>query len=92
MAFEFPRANPKQLFFPTLHIHDGKVYPKAKFDHSLYCQSREGEPLPLKEWRESFGPAAKFMTADKTQGLIDPERHCYLKAIRGERANEDIVV
>src|SRR5262245_21623687 len=24
MAFEFPRANPKQLFFPTVHIHDGK--------------------------------------------------------------------
>src|SRR5262249_48891473 len=29
MAFEFPRAEPGRIFFPTVHIHDGKVHPKA---------------------------------------------------------------
>ena len=38
MAFDFPRAA-KKLFFPTVHIHDGKVHDKADFDHALYCQA-----------------------------------------------------
>ena len=92
MAFRFPRRDPKRLFFPTVHIHDGKVHPKAKFDHSLYCQGREGEPLSLREWRESSVPAGRFMKSDQAQGLIEAEQHCYLKAIRGEHANEDIRV
>src|SRR5262245_34353387 len=29
MAFEFPRRNKKELFFPTVHIHDGKVHKSA---------------------------------------------------------------
>src|SRR5207248_7445223 len=36
MAFEFPRAAPARLFFPTVHIHDGKVHDTATFDHALY--------------------------------------------------------
>lgn len=38
MAFEFPRRDPKQLFFPTVHIHDGQVHAEAAFDHMLYFQ------------------------------------------------------
>ncbi|MBL8798600.1 MAG: hypothetical protein JNM56_32185 [Planctomycetia bacterium] len=38
MAFEFPRADPHWLFFPTLHVHDGQVDGRARFDHALYCQ------------------------------------------------------
>lgn len=37
MAFTFPSAIPEQLFFPTVHIHDGKVHPQAEFDHVLYA-------------------------------------------------------
>jgi hypothetical protein len=92
MAFEFPRANPKQLFFPTVHIHDGKVHPKATFDHALYCQKRDGERLSLPDWRESETTAGQFMTASKAAGVLDGARHCYLKQVRGERKNEDIVL
>lgn len=92
MAFEFPRANPKQLFFPTVHIHDGKVHPKATFDHALYCQKRDGERLSLPDWRESDRTAAQFMKGSKAAGVVDGARHCYLKQIRGERKNEDIVL
>jgi len=92
MAFEFPRANPKQLFFPTVHIHDGKVRPTAKFDHALYCQKRDGEKLSLPEWRESDVLAGQFMTVPKAAGIIDGTRHCYLKEVKGQRKNEDIVL
>ena len=39
MAFEFPRASKNILFFPTVHIHDGTVPAKARFDHSLFARS-----------------------------------------------------
>src|SRR5207237_3725851 len=51
MAFEFPRADRAKLFFPTVHIHDGTVKPKAKFDHMLFCQFTGGEMVP--DWEES---------------------------------------
>jgi hypothetical protein len=92
MAFEFPRLDPKRLFFPTVHIHDGKVHPKAAFDHSLYCQSLEGEALGLMTWQESGSPASRFVKTDLAQGLVDGARHVYLKTIRGEQKNEDTLV
>ena len=38
MAFDFPSSLRGKLFFPTVHIHDGKVHENAEFDHALYCQ------------------------------------------------------
>ena len=92
MAFEFPRVNPRQLFFPTLHIHDGQVHPKAAFDHSLYCQTREGDTTSMLQWEETELPAGRFMKVDAALGLVDGARHCFRKQIRGEQKNEDIVV
>jgi hypothetical protein len=89
MAFEFPRADPKKIFFPTVHIHDGKVHEKASFDHALYCQKREGDRTSLPEWRESTLPASHFMKVEKTQGIIDGKAHCYLRTIRGTQKNQD---
>jgi hypothetical protein len=72
MAFSFPRRDTKALFFPTVHIHDGKVHAKAGFDHALYCQPHERESLQLRDWRESIGNAKSFMKVDKAKGLIAP--------------------
>jgi hypothetical protein len=90
MAFEFPRANADHLFFPTVHIHDGKVHPKARFDHALYCQIGENDSLQLADWRESPQHARSFMKIDKVQGLLEADAHCYLKALRGSFDNKDI--
>ena len=92
MAFEFPRANPKKLFFPTVHIHDGKVHAEAEFDHLLYCQTTGGEMLPMREWLESFQLAGQFLKVDKTEGIVDGKSHCHVRAVRGTRKNEDILV
>jgi len=92
MAFEFPRADASKLFFPTVHIHDGKVHAKAAFDHSLFCQRAGEEKHDVREWRESPLTAAQFMKADKAAGLIDGPRHCYRKVINGEQTNEDILI
>jgi hypothetical protein len=92
MAFEFPRANPARLYFPTLHVHDGKFHAEAEFDHVLYAQSREEERLEIHDWDESAQPAGLFVPIAKTQGLVEGERHLYRRAVLGKRKNEDILL
>lgn len=38
MAMTFPTRAPDRLFFPTVHVHDGRFHDTAKFDHALYYQ------------------------------------------------------
>jgi hypothetical protein len=92
MAFEFPRANRRKLFLPTVHIHDGKVHAEAEFDHALYCQATGGERLPMRQWLESVQLAGQFLKVGKTDGIVDGKSHVYLRSIRGKQKNEDIVV
>lgn len=57
MAFLFPRRDPKQLFFPTIHIHDGKLHAEADFDHALYFQLERmftGMQFPGADSRDSL--------------------------------------
>ena len=92
MAFSFPRTDPKTLFFPTVHIHDGKVHSKAKFDHALYCQPSESERPTIHDWEESHADARRFMNVDKAKGLILADQHCYKKQLRGMLPNRDTLV
>jgi len=89
MAFSFPRAETSSLFFPTVHIHDGQVHPKAEFDHTLYCQSGADEEFALNRWTESERPANAFVAIGKANGLVDGERHCYMRGLQGKLANQD---
>jgi hypothetical protein len=91
MAFEFPRANPKELFFPTVHIHDGQVHPTAGFDHALYCQSLKPRD-DLMRWRESAQPAGMFVKTDRTEGIVEPKLHVYLRELRGKLKNADVIL
>ena len=90
MAFEFPRTNKRQLFFPTVHIHDGTVPDKAGFDHMLFCQTASEN---IMMWEESPQPAEMFMSKVKeTQGIIDPKAHCHRKVLKGRFDNKDVLV
>jgi len=92
MAFSFPRRDPRKLFFPTVHIHDGEVHEQAEFDHLLYCQPNEDQSLALQGWRESERLANSFMNINKTQGLMAARQHCYQKIVRGMLRNRDTLV
>ena len=91
MAFEFPRARPRQLFFPTVHIHDGRVHKMARFDHALYCQVADGSRR-IPDWEESPEPAGRFTKAGRSQGVLEPEAVCWRQRIEGRRLNVDILV
>jgi len=86
MAFEFPRADKGKLFFPTVHIHDGKVHDRAGFDHVLYCQ---GADTGMR-WRESPQPAEMFLRKlDQARGIVDGKAHVYRHVMVGMFKNED---
>lgn len=91
MAFLFPRADTKKIFFPTVHIHDGKVHDTAYFDHQLYCQVGT-QHRRTTGWTESPQLASAFMRVAASHGIIDGQAHCYLKTIRGNQANQDTLV
>lgn len=89
MAFDFPRAKADRLFFPTVHIHDGKVHARAGFHHSLFCQNSGGENVG--SWEETPQPAGFFMKGiEKSQGIVDKEAHVYRHIMRGTFKNEDV--
>jgi hypothetical protein len=88
MAFIFPRRDPRSLFFPTVHVHDGAVHSEARFDHTLYCQ-------PDELAAESFGwergePLGKHVDVERARGLIDGERRCYRRVLVGPHPNVDV--
>lgn len=89
MAFAFPTARPDDLFFPTVHIHDGEVHPKAHFDHSLYCQVGRSGLRSLVSWEESNAPADNFIEIGRAQGLVTADQHVRRRKLIGNLPNED---
>jgi hypothetical protein len=92
MAFEFPRARPERIFFPTVHIHDGLVHAEADFDHVLYLQPGSAESRTPRDWEESPQPAGMFMDVKKSQGLVAGDLHVYRKRLAGKLKNADTLV
>ena len=90
MAFSFPKAKPERLFFPTVHIHDGKVHDNARFDHILFCQRAAMDDFNLLDWEESIRPAAAFVQLSKAKDLILGDEHCYRKRMEGTLPNKDV--
>ena len=91
MAFEFPRRNPRELFFPTVHVHNGVVEPKAYFDHSLYFQRRLRQDSPA-PYTDSIAPAGNFMDIARTQGIVEADTIIQMKSIHGMESNRDLVI
>lgn len=96
MAFEFPRRNVGELFFPTVHVHQGKVERTAHFDHILYCQTAHQQiGWEISQSTEDmFEPlvARHFMDIAKTQGIVGPETFVQMNRVNGMQPNKDIVV
>ena len=92
MAFSFPTRDTR-LFFPTVHIHDGKVHNRAKFDHTLYCQPHGEQHLSLgSKWEESTSHARRFMKLSKSKSILEADQHCYRRELHGSLRNQDTFV
>lgn len=93
MAMKFPTKDPA-LYFPTVHVHDGKVHRKAEFDHELYFQC-EGQPVldapggatrPIET--AYYVPRAR-LEVDQTRGAVEGDKTLYRVELRGTFANTD---
>lgn len=88
MAFAFERADASRIFFPTVHIHDGKVHETAHFDHVLYCQPAV-RALDILKWEESRGHTGQFASVEKSRNILVGDQHCYRQQMRGRKKNAD---
>jgi hypothetical protein len=95
MALWFPTRQPEAVFFPTVHIHDGGVHARARFDHTLYCQlppQRHGGTGFAGTWQESDDVARGFVDTERAAGLVAGGDHVYLRTLRGSLENRDTLV
>jgi hypothetical protein len=92
MAFEFPRRDPSTLFFPTLHIHDGRAHERADFDHVLYCQADRHIEGALASWKAAPGPVKGYTRGNDVLGILDPDAPVWRLELTGMRKNQDIVL
>ena len=91
MAFSFPTALAGTVFFPTLHLHDGEVHAKERFDHTLYFQGG-GMDSARSGWQESPALPVTKVKCGNTHGMIRPDLHVFRSVMRGTFENGDVVV
>lgn len=87
MAFDFPRRDAGELFFPTVHVHDGEVHPVAHFDHSLYAQLDRPSARTPSGWEGAARPTATLREAARRFAHAD--RHVFRRRLRGMQPNGD---
>ena len=101
MAFEF-QSSTDDLFFPTVHIHDGEVHDSEDFDHILYLQhagldskvygyeNSHVEDRSTGFIRSKYA-ASHFCNLDKTEGIVDGNLLVHRKIMRGNLTNSDTI-
>lgn len=106
MAFVFPRRHREHVFFPTLHVHDGHVPERARFDHTLFVQwPHRTPPSSLEvevEWTPGtytpqsagFFPAMATLGAvvdlARAKGLVHTDEPAFSTSIGGLQRNQDV--
>jgi hypothetical protein len=106
MAFKFKTRHPEALYFPTVHVHDGKVKELDRFDHELYMQGEggsgalattlddlDGHDITVK-WEKSCDPDDIKGLVKRLDhfGIIDKEVPFWRKGIAGTLPNKDFYV
>lgn len=100
MALRFPSRDPARIFFPTVHIHDGKVHTHARFDHALYYQydgqydgqyhGQQRDPSATAPGHETATfPELVHRASERSAGLVHPEWPMARTTLSGRRANVD---
>ena len=99
MAFDFESEH-RNLYFPTMHIHDGEVHPTEEFDHVLYlqhagidsevsgyenCEANDQSTGLIRSERN----AQEFANTDDARGILIGNLLVHKKIIRGNHENVD---
>ena len=93
MAYRYPAERPQELFFPTVHVHDGgHADPRAGFDHELYAQGTWPTPRPGSPWEVGRQLPGRVVDMKRSNGLVAPDVVLRRERLRGKYPNADIVV
>jgi hypothetical protein len=103
IALEFPTRMPDQVFFPTVHIHDGEVHQQEHFDHTLYLQDDRWDSRVSKyDGPEKRDPSTGFVRSQKVakhfmkpglaQNVVSPDLLVHRRKFFGSYANHDRIV
>ena len=95
MAFRFRTRDPSRLFFPTVHVHDGRVHARAKFDHALYYQHPRVTSLPnMGGPRDTHeGDQVSFLLPSSDYDGVTSGSHPVLRReLRGRMPNRDTYI
>lgn len=86
MGLTFPTRDTR-LFFPTVHLHDGRFHARAAFDHTLYYQ------LPRVTAIGPTGPEGEVsshaLPRTSYEGLVDERLPLARRILRGTLPNAD---
>lgn len=87
MAMTFPTRDATQLFFPTVHVHDGRFKAKASFDHALYFQTPRRTEAGFQEFE---GDSVGWLTPTESfADLVVPKQAMVRRTLRGSLPNTD---
>ncbi len=93
MAYRYPARFPEELFFPTVHIHDGNgPEPEARYEHVLFAQAPWTGTIPGHVWETGSDLPGQFMKAPRSQGLVAPDIHLRRATLSGYDPKADIVL
>ncbi|MEM6469011.1 MAG: hypothetical protein AAF802_05530 [Planctomycetota bacterium] len=102
MAMKFKTRFEDQVFFPTVHIHDGEVHSREEFDHTLYMQSQQYDAV-VDDYEHgkhvdhatgmvrSKRPAERFCKIEKSEGLVAGDQLVHKTAMHGLLKNRDVI-
>lgn len=102
MAFEFQTRLNGEIFFPTVHIHDGQVHRREEFDHTLYMQNAQFDDAVgtyknyhIKDANTGFvrskDVARHFCKVDQTAGILQPDLLLHRVEMVGRFENKDVI-
>ncbi len=87
MGLTFPTRD-ERLFFPTVHVHDGRFHARARFDHALYYQlARITEVGPVGKPEGEVPSHA--LPGGSYAGLVDATLPMVRRILSGTLANDD---
>ncbi len=91
MAMTFATRAPTELFFPTVHLHDGRFHKAAKFDHALYYQTPRcpvsAHPDPIASFDgDTMG---WMLPRNSYEGLVATTETMIRRRLRGKLPNCD---
>jgi len=108
MAFKFQSrlesGKDASIFFPTVHIHDGKVHDLEEFDHSLFLQAPSYDEAcgnykqetrlvtdPATGYVRSKWTAEHFCNIGKSKSILKGDSLVHRLEIHGLQKNRDIL-